>query len=65
MGIAALAAIQRPWALLALLALPLAALAVRPVMNGATGRDLIPVLEATGKTQLGYGLLLAVGLGIG
>jgi 1,4-dihydroxy-2-naphthoate octaprenyltransferase len=64
-AIAAIAAVQRPWALLALVALPLAGLAVRPVLGGATGRDLIPVLEATGKTQLVYGVLLTVGLWIG
>ncbi len=29
------------------------------------GRDLIPVLEATGKTQLVYGILLTAGLWIG
>jgi len=62
--IAAVAAIDRPWALLALVALPLAAMAIRPVVAGAQGRDLIPVLEATGKTQLIYGLLLAIGLWI-
>lgn len=63
--VAALAAVQRPWALLALAAIPLALGAIRPVLNGATGRDLIAVLEATGKTQLIYGLLLTVGLWIG
>jgi 1,4-dihydroxy-2-naphthoate octaprenyltransferase len=58
------AAIQRPWALLALGALPLAVKALKPVRSGALGRDLIAVLEATGKTQLVFGVLLAVGLWI-
>ena len=60
--VAAIIAISRPWALLALASLPLAIHAIRPVLAGATGRDLIPVLETTGKTQLIYGLLLTVGL---
>jgi len=63
--VAVVAALDRPWAALALLALPFAALAVRPVLGGASGRDLIPVLEATGRTQLVYGLLLTIGLWIG
>ena len=63
--LAGVVAVQRPFALLALAAAPLAVQAVRPVLAGATGRDLIPVLEATGKTQLAYGLLLTVGLWLG
>ena len=63
--IAAVVAFDRPWALLALGALPLAVKAIVPVRAGAMGRDLIPVLEATGKTQLVYGILLTVGLWIG
>lgn len=63
--IAAVVAFDRPWALLALGALPLAVKAIVPVRAGAVGRDLIPVLEATGKTQLVYGILLTVGLWIG
>lgn len=63
--LAAVIAIDRPWALLALLALPLAWLAMAPVRAGAVGRDLIAVLEGTGRTQLAYGVLLAAGLWIG
>ena len=62
---AGFAAAERPWALLAFGAILLAATAVRPVLRGAMGRDLIPVLEATGKTQLAYGVLLTIGLWIG
>jgi 1,4-dihydroxy-2-naphthoate octaprenyltransferase len=43
-------------------------LAQRPillVLQGARGAELIPVLEATGRVQLAYGALLAVGLAIG
>lgn len=47
--------------------LPLAALVlvvkpVRTVLSGVEGRDLLPVLAATGQLQLVFGLLLAVGL---
>jgi len=63
--IAAVVAIDRPWVLLALAAMPLAVRAIRPVVGGAKGPDLIPVLEATGKTQLVYGLLLTIGLWLG
>ena len=38
--------------------------AIKAVLSGAKGRDLIPVLGATGKAQLIVGLLLAVGLAI-
>jgi 1,4-dihydroxy-2-naphthoate octaprenyltransferase len=57
-------AVSRPWALLGLAALPLAALPVRAVAQGAEGPALIPVLGATGRAQLALGLLLAVGLAL-
>jgi len=60
----ALAAVT-PWALLALLALPVAAGPLRTIRRGAAARDLVPVLAGTGKVQLGYGVLLAVGLALG
>jgi 1,4-dihydroxy-2-naphthoate octaprenyltransferase len=50
--------------LLALLAVPLAVVPVGTVMRGAAGRDLIPVLGATGRLQLVFGALLAVGIAI-
>ena len=52
----------RPGMLLGLIGLVTAASAIRTVWSGALGRDLIPVLEATGKTQLLAGLALTVGL---
>jgi 1,4-dihydroxy-2-naphthoate octaprenyltransferase len=61
----AVAASWRPAALLGLLALPLALAPVRTVLGGATGPALIPVLGATGKLQLAYGLAFAVGLALG
>lgn len=44
-----------------------AALALRPVLavvSGASGRELVPVLQATGLLVLGYGLLLGAGLAL-
>jgi len=52
----------RPWGAIALLAVPLAVTPIGQVRRGDTGRDLIRVLGATVRLQLGYGLLLAVGL---
>jgi len=51
-----------PWALLGLLALPLAIAPVRAVRGGAVGRDLIPVLAGTGRLLLGYSVALGAGL---
>ena len=48
--------------LLGFLAIPLAIGPVRAVLGGATGRNLITVLGATGKLQLAWGLLVTVGL---
>ncbi len=59
---AALLALRTPWALLALASLPLAIAPVLRVRSGALGRDLIPVLAATGKLQLAYAVALSVGL---
>jgi 1,4-dihydroxy-2-naphthoate polyprenyltransferase len=63
--VAALAALSRPWTLLTLLAVPLAVPPVRAVREQAFGAALIPVLGATGRLQLGFGLLFAVGLALG
>lgn len=49
-------------ALLALGAIPLAAPPAARVRRGAAGKDLIPVLGDTGRLQLVFGVLLAVGL---
>jgi len=55
----------RPWAALALLALPLAVGPVRSIRVRALGRDLVPVLRDTGRLQLVFGVLLALGLALG
>jgi 1,4-dihydroxy-2-naphthoate octaprenyltransferase len=55
---------SRPWALLGLLAGPLAVRPVRAVAAGTTGPALIPVLVDTGRLQLAAGLLFALGLAL-
>ncbi|MFC6087253.1 1,4-dihydroxy-2-naphthoate polyprenyltransferase [Sphaerisporangium aureirubrum] len=54
----------RPFAALALLALPLAFAPVKAVRGGATGFPLVTTLRQTGRIQLVFGLLLAVGLAL-
>jgi 1,4-dihydroxy-2-naphthoate polyprenyltransferase len=53
-----------PWVLVAFVAAPLAIRAARPVTRGATGRDLIPVLQWTGRTELVFSVGLLVGLAL-
>ncbi|MFI9596130.1 1,4-dihydroxy-2-naphthoate polyprenyltransferase [Nonomuraea sp. NPDC052265] len=53
-----------PWAALAALAAPLAVTPIRTVLGRAVGPALIAVLQQTGKLQMAYGLLFAVGLAI-
>lgn len=60
-GIAALA---HPTALVALLAVPLAIRPVRVVRSDAVGPALLPALAQTGILQLGYAVLLTVGLAL-
>jgi 1,4-dihydroxy-2-naphthoate octaprenyltransferase len=60
----ALCAIDRPWALLGLIGLPVAVAPARRVLAGAAGPALVPVLVATGQVQLVFGLGLAVGLAL-
>ena len=53
-----------PWALLALLAFGIVGKPLKSLLSGATGRDLVPVLAATGLFEIGYAVLLAVGIAI-
>ena len=46
-------------------ALPVGREPIRKVLAGASGKDLIPILGATGKTQLLYGVLFSIGLALG
>ena len=55
-------AVDRPWALLALVALGLAVRPCAAVLRGAEGPDLLPVLGRTGQVQLAVGVLIAVGV---
>lgn len=54
----------RPWGAMGAAGVIVAVPAVRAVLGGAEGSDLIPVLGATGRTQLVTGLLFAVGLAL-
>ena len=58
------AAAWRPWVLVSSVAIPLAVPPVRRVLGGATGAQLIPVLGETGRLQLVWGVLAAVGLAL-
>jgi 1,4-dihydroxy-2-naphthoate octaprenyltransferase len=53
-----------PGALLGLATVPAAVPPMRRIRAGAAGRDLVPVLVATGRLLLGYGLLLAAGIAL-
>ena len=53
-----------PTTLLTVLALPMSVSISRQVLSGISGKDLIPVLGKTGKLQMVFALLLAIGLGI-
>jgi 1,4-dihydroxy-2-naphthoate octaprenyltransferase len=53
-----------PGALLALGSLPLIVASVRRLAGGATGLALVAVLRETARAELGYAILLAVGLAL-
>jgi 1,4-dihydroxy-2-naphthoate polyprenyltransferase len=61
---AAALAVTSRWPLLALLAVPAAAPPLRVIRSGATGLRLLPVLRDTGRLELAYAALLAVGLAL-
>jgi len=61
-AMAGVVALTHPFALLALLALGLLWKPVRALRSGAHGRDLVPVLAATGLYEIAYAALLAVGV---
>jgi 1,4-dihydroxy-2-naphthoate octaprenyltransferase len=63
-ALAALIGVYRPWALLALLAIPLSVPPARAVRGGVSGPGLIATLGQTGRLQLAFGLVFTVGLGI-
>jgi 1,4-dihydroxy-2-naphthoate polyprenyltransferase len=57
------AGVIHPTALVALLSFVLAYPLARRVLRGALGTDLVPVLSGTGRFELVYAVLLALGLG--
>ena len=59
------AAVQRPAAIVGVLGLFAVMPARRIIRSGAKGRDLIAALGATGRAQMIFGLLFAVGLAVG
>jgi 1,4-dihydroxy-2-naphthoate octaprenyltransferase len=64
--IAHLAAIATliPTALLTLLAVPMSYSISKSVLRGISGKDLIPTLGRTGKLQLVFAILFALGIAI-
>jgi 1,4-dihydroxy-2-naphthoate octaprenyltransferase len=56
--------VVRPWALLGLLASPLAVRPARTVLSGGRGPALIAALQGTGLLTLATGVLLAAGLAL-
>ena len=63
--VAALTALDRPPALLAVVSAIFATAPLQAVVKGARGRQLVPVLVATGRWQLVFGVLYAAGLWLG
>jgi 1,4-dihydroxy-2-naphthoate octaprenyltransferase len=57
-----LAVTATAWALLAFVALPLSARPMFGILGNATGRALIPVLRDTSLAELGFAILLGLGL---
>jgi 1,4-dihydroxy-2-naphthoate octaprenyltransferase len=63
-AVVAAVGVHRPWALLGLLAVPLAVPPARTVLSGERGPALISALAGTGVLTLATGVLLAVGLAL-
>jgi 1,4-dihydroxy-2-naphthoate polyprenyltransferase len=63
-AVAALVAVYRPFALIMLIAAPLAIAPARAVRGGVSGPGLIATLGQTGQLQLAFGLAFAAGLAI-
>jgi 1,4-dihydroxy-2-naphthoate octaprenyltransferase len=64
-GVVVVAVGWSEWALLALAGFVPAVVPLGAVLGGAAGRELVPVLRDTGRTQLLVGLLLGLGLAVG
>ncbi|GGL32987.1 1,4-dihydroxy-2-naphthoate polyprenyltransferase [Phycicoccus endophyticus] len=64
LALAVMAAWQ-PWALLGLVAAPLAARGVRVVRSGTTGPALVPVIASTSLYEVAYAVLVLAGVAVG
>lgn len=64
-GVAGVAWLATPWALLGLASIPWAIRPIRIVAGGAIGRDLVPALSGTGVLVADYAVSLSLGLVIG
>lgn len=53
-----------PTTLLTVLALPMSLMISRQVLSGISGKELIPILGKTGKLQMFFSILFAIGLAI-
>lgn len=62
--LAVVCAFFNPWALLTLFMLLPAVLLSIPILAGAKGKLLVPVLAGTGMYELGFGILLGIGLAL-
>ena len=60
-----IALVWTEWVFLTMAAAVFAVPPAGVVMGGATGRDLVPALRDTGRTQLAFGLLLGLALAVG
>jgi 1,4-dihydroxy-2-naphthoate octaprenyltransferase len=63
-AVVAAVAVARPWALLALVAAPLAVPPARTVLSGGRGPALIGALQGAGRVTLATGVLLGIGLAL-
>jgi 1,4-dihydroxy-2-naphthoate octaprenyltransferase len=64
-SIIVIAVLWRAWTAIALVGLVVAVRPIKTIRGGASGRELIPVLAATARTQLVVGLVMAIGLALG
>ena len=64
-AVVAAVGVVRPWALMGLLAVPLAVAPARTVLAGGRGPALIGALQGTGLLTLATGVLLGAGLALG
>jgi 1,4-dihydroxy-2-naphthoate octaprenyltransferase len=63
-AVVAAVAVARPWALLALVAAPVAVPPARTVLSGGRGPALIGALQGAGRVTLATGVLLGIGLAL-